>query len=70
MTMINTCRQALLKQIMDQKQTLISSVKSCAGERTETLPAHDNSDSTHMIETRIYVGLNDADTKTQKHETG
>ena len=29
----------------------------------------DRDESMPMIETRIYVGLNDADTKTQKHDT-
>lgn len=68
--MFNAYRKVLLKQIMYQKQMLSANSRSCAGERTETLPGNDDIDSAQMIETRIYVGLNDADTKTQKHETG
>lgn len=68
--MYNIGRKVLLNQIMYQKQMLRSNGQPCAGERSETPPENDDINSAQMIETRIYVGLNDADTKAQKHETG
>ena len=59
-----------MNQIMRQKQMLISNRRSCAGEPSEALPGNGDIDSAKMIETTIYVGLNDADTRVQKHETG
>ena len=68
--MYNIGRKVLLQQIMRQQQTLGANLRSCAGEPSETLPENDNINSAQMVETTIYVGLNDADTKAQKHETG
>ena len=59
----------LMKQIMYQMQTLDSNVRSFAGERSETSPENERINRARMVETRIYVGLNDADTKVQKHDT-
>lgn len=59
----------LMKQIMYQMQTLDSNVRSFAGERSETSPENESINRARMVETRIYVGLNDADTKAQKHDT-
>ena len=63
-------RKVLLTQIMNQRRTQKPDSQSCSGEQPETLPSRDTIETTQMIETRIYVGLNDADTKAQKHETG
>ena len=67
--MPNRDKKVLLTQIMNQRQTQNPDSQSCSGEQPETLPSHDQIERTQMIETRIYVGLNDADTKAQKHET-
>ena len=68
--MPNRDKKVLLTQIMNQRRTQKPDSQSCSGEQPETLPSRDTIETTQMIETRIYVGLNDADTKAQKHETG
>lgn len=65
-----TGRMALLKQIMNRKRANNANGRSRSGDRSGISLGNDNRNSVQMTETRIYVGLNDADTKAQRHETG
>ena len=67
--MPNKENKDVLTGIMDQKQTWTTDDRLCSAKQSETVSEHDNSERLQMTETRIYVGLNDADTKEQKHET-
>ena len=61
--------KVFLTEILNQQQRQKTDGQPRAGEQPEKAAGHDDGASTRMIETRIYVGLNDADTKAQKHET-
>ena len=53
----------LLREKLLRKKELVESLKRSAGEISE------DHRMTHMTETRLYIGLNDADTKKQLYET-
>lgn len=55
--MLKTQKNALLAQMIAQQKRLIDAAKT------------DEAAAVHMTETRIYVGLNDAETREQKHDT-
>ena len=66
---------ALLQHVMAQKLTrqgrfIDEAIKSVAGLRPEGKPAVGEDGKIRMTETRIYVGLNDGETRRQEFETG
>ena len=63
--------RALLRHIMLQKlmQQRLAALRPSAGPRPDAAPDSAGTESLRMTETRIYVGLNDAETRQQKYET-
>ena len=62
---------ALLYQLLEeyQKQWAEIIAPSLRDERSGSTTMSPESEKLHMTETRIYIGLNDSQTKEQKHET-
>ena len=62
---------ALLYQLLEeyQKQWAEIIAPSLRDERSGSTTTSPESEKLHMTETRIYIGLNDSQTKEQKHET-
>ena len=54
------------RKLAKQKQLLEAAL---AGRRSDLQPDRENAENVQMTETRIYVGLNDAETREQKFET-
>ena len=62
---------AILYRLLEdrQKQLIKNIAPSRQNERSGSVPTPAASEKLHMTETRIYIGLNDAETKEQIHET-
>lgn len=62
---------AVLYRLLEQyqKQSNNKNAASCQNKRSGSVPAPAVSEKLRMTETRIYIGLNDAQTKEQIHET-
>ena len=60
---------ALLNHVMLQKRFVKNAVRTAFGCRNDPDPSPDQRGNVQMTETRIYVGLNDAETRKQKYET-
>ena len=61
---------ALYRLLEDRQKQLIKNIApSRQNERSGSVPTPAASEKLHMTETRIYIGLNDAETKEQIHET-
>ena len=62
---------AILYRLLEdrQKQLIKNIAPSCQNEPSGSVPTPTASEKLHMTETRIYIGLNDAQTKEQIHET-
>lgn len=67
MTLRNTA--ALLHHVMRQKPHIKNVIQPVFGYRNDLTPSPDRGGNIQMTETRIYVGLNDAETREQKYET-
>lgn len=62
---------AVLYRLLEdrQKQLIKNTAPSRQNERPGRVPTPAAGEKLHMTETRIYIGLNDAETKEQIHET-
>lgn len=52
-----------------QKQFINKNATSCRNEQTDSIPIPSADEKQQMTETRIYIGLNDSQTREQIHET-
>ena len=60
---------ALIHHIMVQSHYLNNSIRPLSGLRPDSQPDSKEDGSVQMSETKIYVGLNDSETREQKYET-
>ena len=60
---------AVLKELKEQKKLFDEAVKEATGIDLDLTPYLDADGNVSMTETRIYVGLNDSETRKQKFET-
>lgn len=62
---------AILYRLLEEhkKQLINKNATSCRNEQTDSIPKSAADEKQQMTETRIYIGLNDAQTKEQIHET-
>ena len=60
---------ALLYHVMRQRRHIKNVIQPVFGHRNDSAPAPDRRGNVQMTEPRIYVGLNDAETREQKYET-
>ena len=70
--MLQTNAAMLMRRLMEKKQALIQEQlrkAGIAGQLSDRLSQADDSGKVQMTETRIYVGLNDADTREQLFDT-
>lgn len=67
MTLRNTA--ALLHHVMQQERLMKNAIRSAFGYRNDLTRSPDQGGNIQMTETRIYVGLNDAETREQIFET-
>ncbi len=58
------------QELMKQKQTAAAGRGPLSGPLSGRLPKETDSGDVQMTETRIYIGLNDAEIRKQKFETG
>ena len=61
--------KALLYHVMQRKRHLKNVIQPIFSYENDSPPAPDRRGNVQMTETRIYVGLNDAETREQEHET-
>ena len=60
---------ALLHHVMQQERLMKNAIRSAFGYRNDLTRSPDQGGNIQMTETRIYVGLNDAETREQIFET-
>lgn len=62
---------AILYRLLEkqQKRLINKDATSCQDEQTDSIPISAADEKLQMTETRIYIGLNDAQSKEQIHET-